>query len=72
VTAPAGESAAGGVFLRVLVDRGSVEVFNDQGTAMSIAALPDEKNGKLQLVSHGGAVTVTSASVYRMKSAWGK
>jgi len=72
VTAPTAESRVGGIFLRVLVDRGSIEVFNDQGTAMSIAALPEEKNGKLQLIPHGGPVTVSSASVYRLKSAWEK
>jgi fructan beta-fructosidase len=72
VTAPTGESAFGGVFLRVLVDRGSVEVFNDQGTAISIAALPGEKNSKLQITPHGGAITITSANVFRLKSAWEK
>jgi fructan beta-fructosidase len=66
------------VGLRLLVDRGSVEVFADMvplsgaGVAMSVAAVPDDKNHKLELVPQGGAVTITDGGVYRMKSAWGK
>jgi sucrose-6-phosphate hydrolase SacC (GH32 family) len=58
--------------LRVLVDRGSVEVFANGGrVAMSVAAIPDEKNRKLELIPNG-EITVKSASVWRMKSAWEK
>ncbi|MDB5310227.1 MAG: 2,6-beta-D-fructofuranosidase [Gemmataceae bacterium] len=63
----------GRLSLRVLVDRGSVEVFAGGGlVAMSVAAVPDEKNRKLDLVPQGGEVAVGRAAVYRMKSAWEK
>ena len=59
--------------LRVLVDRGSVEVFADSGkVAMSIAAIPDEKNRSLILAPSGGGVTIIGGNVYRMKSSWEK
>jgi fructan beta-fructosidase len=62
--------------LRLLVDRGSVEVFTgfgeDSPIAVSVAALHDEKNRKLELSTIGGAVRVRTATVYHMKSAWEK
>jgi fructan beta-fructosidase len=59
--------------LQILVDRGSVEVFADNGrVAMSIAAILDEKNRKVELSPRGGAVTITEGTIYRMKSAWEK
>jgi fructan beta-fructosidase len=83
--------AAGEIRLRVLVDRGSVEVFSSDDevetvhlyvrgnaspdlyypVAMSVAAIPDEKNTKLELVPQG-EITIKSATVFRIKSAWGK
>ena len=72
VTAPV-KARDGLLDLFVLVDRGSVEVFADGGrVAMSIAAIPAEKNGKLVLTATGGDMTLHSATVYRLKSAWGK
>ena len=72
VTAPV-SPRAGSLFLRVFVDRGSIEVFTNDGlTAMSIAAIPDEKNAKLQFIPVTDDTTISSAQVYRMKSAWGK
>ena len=72
VTAPL-KPRNGMIFLRILVDRGSVEVFAGESTvAMSVAAIPDEKNNKLELTPQGGEVTVRVATVHRMKSAWGK
>jgi fructan beta-fructosidase len=69
VTAPVPN---GSVDLQVLVDRGSVEVFANGGlVAMSIAAIPDEKNRKLELIPQG-EITIISAEVYRLKSAWEK
>ena len=56
--------------LRILVDRGSVEVFTSR-SAMSVAAIPDEKNRKVQLAPDG-TVTITRGNVWRMKSAWEK
>ncbi len=62
--------------LRVLVDRGSVEVFAGSlirgRAALSVAALPDEKNRKVELTPTDGEITIKSGAVYRMKSAWGK
>ncbi|MBX9580690.1 MAG: glycoside hydrolase family 32 protein [Gemmataceae bacterium] len=59
--------------LRVLVDRGSVEVFFNNGiTAMSVAAIPDEKNRKVELTPAGKGLVIARARVYRMKSGWGK
>jgi sucrose-6-phosphate hydrolase SacC (GH32 family) len=59
--------------LKVLVDRGSVEVFAGSGrVAMSIAVIPDAKNDKLELLPTGGDLIIRVARVWRMKSAWGK
>lgn len=72
VTAPV-KLEDGVLLLKVFVDRGSVEVFVNQGfVALSVAAVPDEKNRKLELVPDGGEITIKSAGVYRMKSAWEK
>jgi fructan beta-fructosidase len=72
VTAPA-KLSDGKLALRVLVDRGSVEVFaNDGQVAMSIAAIPDEKNSKVELITPGTDVTVDVMFLYRLKSAWEK
>ena len=59
------------IYLRILVDRGSVEVFANR-VAMSIAAIPDEKNRKLKLIPQGGTIRIFQGWVYRMKSAWEK
>jgi fructan beta-fructosidase len=73
-------------WLRVLVDRGSVEVFTDREVglpilteprkygrvAMSVAAISNEKNRKLELIPQGGELKILSGAVYRMKSAWEK
>jgi fructan beta-fructosidase len=59
--------------LRVLVDRGSIEVFADGGlVAMSIAAIPEEKNRKVELHVEGDAIDILQMSIHRMQSAWGK
>jgi sucrose-6-phosphate hydrolase SacC (GH32 family) len=67
------QKANGGeIQLRVLVDRGSVEVFANRGrVAMSVAAIPDEKKQTLELIPNGGTLVVRGG-VWRMKSAWGK
>ncbi|MDY3552272.1 GH32 C-terminal domain-containing protein [Gemmata sp. JC717] len=67
VTAPV-DAPAGNFLIHVLVDRGSVEVFADNGrVAMSVAAIPDEKNRTVGLGGH-----LDSGSVWRLKSAWEK
>jgi fructan beta-fructosidase len=71
VTAPL-KPDNGGVTLRVLVDRGSIEVFASGGrAAMSIAVLPDEKNHKFELTPTGGELIVRD-SLWKLKSAWEK
>jgi fructan beta-fructosidase len=73
MTNPINEKLTKRLRLRVLVDRGSVEVFADGGlVAMSVAAIPDEKNDAAALVWSGGDVTVDQFYVYRIKSSWGK
>ena len=59
--------------LRILVDRGSIEVFADGGrVAMAVAAIPTEKTPELEIIGIGGNVKVKDFSVRRMKSAWEK
>ena len=58
------------VSLRILVDRGSVEVFVDGGVvAMSVAAIPEDRNSSLALTPNG-KVKLATARVSRLKSAW--
>ncbi len=62
------DSQTGNMLLQVLVDRGSVEVFANGGrVAMSIAAIPAEKNHKVEFSGY-----LISGSVWRLKSAWEK
>jgi fructan beta-fructosidase len=72
VTAPA-KMHEGKIGFRVFVDRGSIEVFvESEGVVMSVAAIPDQQNHKLECNPHGGEVTIQHSAVWRMKSAWGK
>ena len=72
VTAPA-KLQNGQLELRILVDRGSIEVFVNWGrVAMSIAAIPDEKNDKAELIATDTDMKFGWVSLYRLKSAWGK
>jgi fructan beta-fructosidase len=70
VTAPL-KIVDGVVKLRVLVDRGSVEVFANGGTvALSVAALaPEDKTG-VEAFARGGTATIRALDIYEMKSAW--
>jgi fructan beta-fructosidase len=59
--------------LRVLVDRGSIEVFVNGGVvAMSIAAVPDDKNRKFDIIPQNGNLTLYWGGAFHMKSAWQK
>ncbi len=59
--------------LRILVDRGSIEVFADGGrVAMAVAAIPVEKSPELEIIGIGGNVKLKDFLVRRMKSAWEK
>jgi fructan beta-fructosidase len=73
MTSPENDSSPKHLTLRVLVDRGSIEVFADGGmVAMSIAAIPDEKNRKVELHVEGDAIDIQQMSIHKMKSAWVK
>jgi len=57
--------------LRVLVDRTSIEVYNDDGSvSMTTAYLPDGKSPPLSLTASGGEAHVNSLHVWRMRSIW--
>jgi fructan beta-fructosidase len=61
----------GRIRLRVLLDRGSIEVFGNGGrVAMSIGVIPPESEHATRLFSEGGRTTVRSIDVFPMTSAW--
>ena len=73
MTSPENDGLPKHIVLRILVDRGSIEVFADGGlVAMSIAALPEGKNRKVELHTEGDSVDILQMSIHRMKSAWVK
>ena len=70
VTAPL-TPVEGRVSLRILVDRGSLEVFGGGGTvALSVGAKLPEEQFPVQVFARGGHGVVRSATVHRMKSVW--
>jgi fructan beta-fructosidase len=61
----------GTIRLHVFLDRGSIEAFaNDGRVAMSVAAVPDEGNHSISVVSRNGPVTIRSLTVHELRSAW--
>jgi fructan beta-fructosidase len=57
--------------LRVLVDRGSIEVFADGGrVAMSVAAIPVEKSVEVAVLGTGGDLKVKNLRISRIESVW--
>ena len=71
VTAPFPNTSSQ-VNLSIWVDRGSIEIFESGGSvAMSLAAIPDEKNRTVELIPKDEAIKY-SGTIYRMKSAWEK
>lgn len=61
----------GDLTLRVLVDRGSVEVFAEEGrVALSVPIRPDMNDHTVSAFAQGGAGRVEQASVFEMRSAW--
>jgi fructan beta-fructosidase len=70
VTAPL-KSEDGKVRLRLLVDRGSMEIYgNDGRVALSVGVIPPDDNHSLELFSRGGATRLRSLEAFEMKSAW--
>jgi fructan beta-fructosidase len=63
----------GKVRLRLLLDRGSLEAFgNDGRVALSLAVRPSADNRSLSLTAFGGEAKVASLEVYEVRSAWAK
>jgi fructan beta-fructosidase len=63
--------SAGKVRLRLLLDRGSLELFgNDGEVALSLAARPAGQS--LGFTCKGGNVKVVSLEVYEVRSVWAK
>ena len=63
--------AAGKVRLQVLVDRGSVEIFgNDGRVALSVGVIPADDNHSLEVFSRGGGTRLRSLEAFELKSAW--
>jgi fructan beta-fructosidase len=61
----------GKVRLQLLVDRGSIEIFgNDGQVALSVASIPADDNHTLEVFSRGGATPLRSLEVFELKSAW--
>ena len=61
----------GKVRLQLLVDRGSIEMFGDDGrVALSVGVIPADDNHSLEVFSRGGAVRLRSLEAFEMKSAW--
>jgi fructan beta-fructosidase len=61
----------GKVQLRVLVDRGSIELFgNDGAVALSIGVIPSEKDRSFELFARGKAMA--DLEVFELRSSWPK
>jgi fructan beta-fructosidase len=61
----------GKVRLRLLLDRGSIEVFgNDGRVAMSAGAIAADDNRTIEVLARGGAARLRSLEVHEMRSAW--
>ncbi len=63
--------AGGKVRLRLLVDRGSIEIFgNDGRAALSVGVIPADENRSLEVFSGGGETRLESLEVFELQSAW--
>ena len=61
----------GKVRLRLLVDRGSIEIFGNGGqAALSVGVIPADDEHRLEVFSRGGATSLRSLEVIELKSAW--
>jgi hypothetical protein len=70
VTAPL-RSRDGKVRLRILVDRGSIEIFGDDGrVALVVGVIPPDADHSLGLFARGGEARVRSLEVFELSSAW--
>lgn len=70
VTAPL-KPREGRIRLQLLVDRGSIEIFGDEGrVSLSVGVIPADDAHSLEVFSRGGAVRLRSLAAFEMKSAW--
>lgn len=70
VTAPL-DPLHGVVALRILADRGSLEIFGNKGrVALSIAVIPDAKSQSIEVTTPKGALAVKAMRVSELDSAW--
>jgi sucrose-6-phosphate hydrolase SacC (GH32 family) len=61
----------GVVRLRILLDRGSAEIFaNDGRVAMSVGLAPDSTKRRMTAGGHGGPIVVQKLDVHELRSAW--
>jgi sucrose-6-phosphate hydrolase SacC (GH32 family) len=61
----------GQIKLQILVDRTSLEIFGNDGTAViSSCFLPLDENKELATASEGGSIKIISTSIYSLKSIW--
>jgi fructan beta-fructosidase len=61
----------GRVELRLLLDRGSIELFGNRGlVAVSVGILPAEDNHSLALTTLGGPLRLRALDVYELHSIW--
>ena len=62
----------GRIRLHVFLDRGSIEVFgNDGRVVLSIAAVPADSNRSIGIFHRGAPAKVHSLVVHELRSAWG-
>jgi len=65
--------ANGKIDVRILVDRGSVEIFGNGGRiAMSVGAAPDATNRRIVLQCPEGHAILESLEAYELGSTWSK
>ncbi len=61
----------GKVRLRLLADRGSIEIYGNGGrVALSVGVIPSDDDHALEAFSRGGAARLRSLEAFEMKSAW--
>jgi fructan beta-fructosidase len=70
VTAPLSPEN-GPIRLRILADRGSLEIFGNGGrAALSVAAIPAEESRSILLTAEQGAATFRSLTIHELRSSW--
>ncbi len=61
----------GGVTLRILIDRDTLEVYADQGqVSLTDQVFPDPTSDGVSLFATGGSATLDNLSAWHLKSIW--